>query len=264
MMIPKKIHYCWFGGNPKSQKELDCIASWKKYCPDYEFIEWNEKNFDVNMCQYASDAYKEKKWSFVSDYARIFVIYHYGGIYLDTDVELVKNLDNLLNEKMYCGFEARDPFMDTHGIEYEESVNFGLGYGAEAGHPILKELLDLYETMSFYREDGSLNLLACPHYQTEVLKRFGLVPNRQFQRLENCVVFPEDYFSPKSYYSGRIVQTPNTISIHHFTASWTSSESKRRLELKWKYMQKYGPVLTSFLLKIDTLRIRIKAKIGKN
>ena len=114
-MIPKVIHYCWFGGNSLPEEAKRCIESWKKYCPDYKIIEWNENNYDVNSNEYMKAAYKEKKWAFVSDYARIDVVYKYGGIYMDTDVELVKELDSFLKDRMYCGWEMRDPLLDKLG-----------------------------------------------------------------------------------------------------------------------------------------------------
>lgn len=249
-MIPKVIHYCWFGHGELPEKEQECIESWKKMCPDYKIIRWDESNYDVNVIQYTADAYKEKKWSFVSDYARVDILYRYGGIYLDTDVELVKNLDSFLNKRMFCGFESRDPIMDKKKIPYENSVNFGLGYGAEKGNPILKDILDLYKTLSFYNKDGSLNLLACPFYQTKILMQYGLIDNREYQELEYCVVYPPDFFSPKSYLTGEIAITENTVSIHHFRVSWTDDEGRRNLELQWKYCQKYGYTLAKIIMKI--------------
>ena len=249
-MIPKVIHYCWFGNGEIPEKEQQCIASWKKWCPDYKIVRWDESNYDVNAIPYTRDAYKEKKWSFVSDYARVVIIYHHGGIYLDTDVELLKPLDDYLNDGMFCGFESRDPLMDRNGIKYENSVNFGLGFGAEAGNIILKDLLDLYKTLSFYKEDGSLNLMACPHYQTNVLMQHGLKDDRSYQKLENCVVYPEDYFSPKSYLTGQITVTENTVSIHHFRVSWTDDAGRKDLELQWHYCQKYGYTVMRIIMKL--------------
>ena len=256
-MIDRVIHYCWFGGNPIGEDLQRCIDSWKKYCPDYQIVRWDESNYDVHKNQYMSDAYKEKKWSFVSDYARLDIIYQHGGIYLDTDVELLKSLDDFLKYEMFCGFESRDDLMDQHGIAYEESVNFGLGYGAEKGHPILKAMLDYYEGLSFYREDGSLNLLACPVYQTEVLRRYGLITNRKFQQIQHCTVFPAEVFSPKSYLTGKISITPETVSIHHFKVSWADEEGRKNLELEWKYCQKYGYTAMRIIMKVRKL-LRIK------
>ena len=237
-MIPKVIHYCWFGGKDKPKDVLDCIASWKKYCPDYEIIEWNESNYDVHKNQYMSDAYKEKKWAFVSDYARIDVVYTYGGIYLDTDVEVLKSFDALLEEEMFCGFESRDPLMKKYGMKYEESVSFGLGFGAIKGHKVLKDLLNLYANLSFYKSDGTLNLIACPHYQTEVLKKYGLIPNQKTQRFDAGIAYSPEYFCPQSNLTNEMLYlTSNTYSIHHFSATWTKS-IKSEVKLK-NFLRKY-------------------------
>lgn len=223
-MIPKTIHYCWFGHTPKPEFVLKYIQTWRDFMPDYEIKEWNEDNYDITKCQYMADAYKEKKWAFVSDYARIDVIYQNGGIYLDTDVEVVKNFDDLLQEDMFCGFESRDPLMDKYKMSYEESVNLGLGYGAIKGHKALKEILDLYKDLSFYNKDGSLNLLACPHYQTEILMKYGLIPNRQTQRFDGGIAYSPEYFCPQSNITDKMIcLTPKTYSIHHFSGTWANS-----------------------------------------
>ena len=154
-MLPKKIHYCWFGGNELPDLAIKCIESWKQYCPDYEIIEWNETNFDLECCDFVKEAYKAKKWAFVSDYARLKVVYDNGGIYLDTDVELVKPLDILLQEKCYFGEE-------TTGY-----VNTGLGFGAEKHNPTIDLLLKEYCNKHFTNDDGSYNMDPCPiinHY----------------------------------------------------------------------------------------------------
>lgn len=229
-MIPKIIHYCWFGRNPKSNEVLACIASWKKILPDYEIKEWNEDNYDIHKNQYMHDAYKERKWAFVSDYARIDIVYMYGGIYLDTDVEVVKSFDNLLSEKMFCGFESRDPIMDRNHMVYEESVNFGLGYGAVKGHPVLRDLLDFYRSLNFYNADDTLNLVACPHYQTLILKNYGLKPNRKTQRLKSVLVFSPEYFCPQSNLTDEMLYlTNNTYSIHHFSGTWIQNRPKQKV-----------------------------------
>lgn len=223
-MIPKVIHYCWFGRNPKPEFVLKYIQTWRDKMPDYEIIEWNEDNYDISKCQYMIDAYKEKKWAFVSDYARIDVIYQNGGIYLDTDVEVVKSFDDLLKEDMFCGFESRDPLMDKYKMKYEESVNLGLGYGAIKGHRVLKQILNLYAELSFYNQDGSLNLIACPHYQTKILMKHGLIPNRKTQRFYGGVAFSPEYFCPQSNLTDEMLYlTTNTFSIHHFSGTWTKS-----------------------------------------
>lgn len=234
-MIPKIIHYCWFGGNPEPKDVQICIASWRKYLPDYEIIRWDESNYDVHKCQYMSDAYKEKKWAFVSDYCRLDVIYQYGGIYLDTDVEVIRSFDSLLHEHMFCGFESRDSIGIKRKQTIEYSIAFGLGFGAEPKHPILKEMLDLYATLSFYNSDGSLNLVACPRYQTDILKRHGLVANNETQRFDIGIAYSPEYFCPQSNVTDRMLYlTENTYSIHHFTVSWASSKDLNARDMKNK------------------------------
>ena len=232
-MIPKIIHYCWFGGNPEPEDVKRCIASWKKFLPDYKIIRWDESNYDVHKNQYMSDAYKEKKWAFVSDYCRLDVVYQYGGIYIDTDVEVIKSFNGLLDDKMFCGFESRDPIVFKLQKEVEYSVNLGLAFGAEKQHAYLKEMLDLYQHLQFYHEDGSLNLVACPRYQTMVLLKHGLVANNQTQRLPDCMVYSPEYFCPQSNITDEMLSlTDNTYSIHHFTISWaTAKDLKAR---RWK------------------------------
>lgn len=223
-MIPRKIHYCWFGGAPLSNMAQKCIASWEKYCPDYEIIRWDESNYDINKCQYMRQAYEEKKWGFVPDYARVDIVNQYGGIYMDTDVELIKPLDDILECSMYCGFEN-----DT-------KTNFGLGFGAEPGHPLLHLILERYETLSFYKDDGTLNLTPSPVYQTEELLKWGLVPNNTYQKLnDGVIVFPREYLCPRELDSEEITITNKTISIHHFDGSWLPEESRYAAKLRMKY-----------------------------
>lgn len=223
-MIPKKINYCWFGGGPLSDMAKKCIASWEKYCPDYEIIRWDESNYNINKCSYMRQAYEEKKWGFVPDYARIDIVNQYGGIYMDTDVELVKPLDDILECSMYCGFEN-----DT-------KVNFGLGFGAEPGHPLLCLILEYYKTLSFYEKDGTLNLTPSPVYQTRSLLEWGLVPDNTYQKLnDGVIVFPREYLCPRELDSEQIKITDKTISIHHFEGSWLPEESRYAAKLRIKY-----------------------------
>lgn len=221
-MIPKKIHYCWFGGNPLPDSAKKCIESWHKFCPDYEIIEWNEKNFDINCCDYASEAYAAKKWAFVSDVARLYIVAKHGGIYLDTDVELIKPLDSLLNYDGYMGFE------DSH------YVALGLGFGAKKGNPLICELAEAYKNLSFIRKDGSYNLKPIPHYTTEIMERHGLQTDGKFQTIEGIAVFPVEYFCPFDFNSGKMNITPNTYSIHWFDSTWYDTVSQYGKQLKWK------------------------------
>lgn len=226
-MIPKKIHYCWLGGNPLPESAKKCIKSWRKYCPDYEIIEWNESNYDFTKNEYMRQALEAKKWGFVPDYARLDIIYNEGGIYLDTDVEMIRPFDELLQLKGFAGFQD------------EDYVALGLGFGAEPGNPVIKKLMDSYEKLSFLNEDGSLNLVPSPHLNTKTLvDDCGLIPSACYQELGSFSVFPPEYFCPKSFLDGVIRKTKNTFSIHHFDASWFSDESKKQLLDSWKHKQK--------------------------
>ena len=159
-MIPKIIHYCWVGNSPKPKSVLYCIESWRKYCPGYEIREWNESNYDFSKNGYMKQAYEAKKWGFVPDYARLDIIYKYGGIYLDTDVELIKSLDELLNQTAFMGFE------NTGDGEF--FVNCGHGFGAEPHNKIIGAARNLYDHIQFINDDNTYNLLPSPHYTTQI------------------------------------------------------------------------------------------------
>ena len=226
-MIPKKIHYCWVGGNPLPASAKKCIKSWKKFCPDYEIIEWNESNYDFTKNQYMKDAFEAKKWGFVPDYARLDIIYQHGGIYLDTDVEVIKSFDDLLSDKGFAGFESK------------EYVALGLGFGAEAGNPVIKKLMESYETLRFKKSDGTLNLIPSPELNTVDFCKLGLNQNGEIQTLMDCFkIYPTDYFCPKSIIDGIVRKTDNTYSIHHFDATWFTEEYQKDMRARWKSKQK--------------------------
>lgn len=211
--IPKKIHYCWFGGQAIPEQSRLWMESWKRFCPDYEMIQWNESNYDVTKNLYIRQAYERQKWAFVSDYVRLDVIEQYGGIYLDTDVELLRNIDDLLKNEAFCGFEQKG------------YVAFGLGYGAVKHHGIVRKLRESYEDKRFILQDGSLNEKTCVKYQTELLLERGLKPNGQYQILEGITVFPELVLCGMSPYSFRISEClDHTYAIHHYAASWHGQE----------------------------------------
>lgn len=212
--IPKKIHYCWVGGAPIPDKYRYYMESWYKYCPDYEIIEWNENNYDFTKNLYMKQAYEMRKWGFVPDYARLDIVYREGGIYLDTDVELLSNFDDLLCHRAFAGFET------------ESNVNLGQGFGSIAGNPIIKQMRDNYDNYLFIKNDGGINDIASPIYQTEVLVKHGLIRNGEFQKLDDIVIYPEKMFCPKSIRTFRVERSNYTKSIHHFAASWHSEEQK--------------------------------------
>lgn len=221
MALPKTIHYCWFGNGSKSGLILRCIESWKKYAPDCEIIEWNETNYDVTKNKYMREAYEKRRWGFVPDFARLDIIYEHGGIYLDTDVELIRPIDVLLAGDGFIGFERAD----SSG---RYSINTGSGFGAEAGDPVIGTMRDIYKDLSFEREDGSLNLDPSPTYNTEALARLGLRRDNTLQKIGKITVYPSDYFCPVDWESHKRLITENTYSIHHFDASWLTEEEKKR------------------------------------
>ena len=215
-MIPKKIHYFWIGGKSMPEKNKTCVESWKKFCPDYEIIEWNESNYDFSECTYMAQAYDAELWGFVPDYARLDIICREGGIYLDTDVELLKSLDDLLSCKAFMGFENR------------KSVAPGLGFGAEPGNEILKQMRDLYHSFSFYNENGTPNIAPSPFYATKLLRSYGLQLNGKRQFVHGIDIFPAEYFAPLCYTDNRLKITENTYGIHWYHASWHTPEQKKR------------------------------------
>lgn len=217
MLIPKKIHYCWFGGNPIPDKYKKWMESWNKYCPDYDIIEWNESNYDYTKNKYMYQAYKMKKWGFVPDYARFDIIYQYGGIYLDTDVELVSNLDDMLYQNAFAGFESNN------------YVAFGLGFGAQKGNRIIKELMNDYDNREFIKSDGMLDMTASPVIQTEILKKKGLICNGEYQTLDDITIFPEKMLCGKSPSTRRVRLKPYTKSIHHYDGSWLEDDIKKKI-----------------------------------
>lgn len=213
-MIPKKIHYCWFGGNPLPELAQKCIESWKKYCPDYEIIEWNEQNFDLNCCDYVKEAYAAKKWAFVSDVARLYALVTQGGIYMDTDVEVLRPMDDILER---C--EA------VSGFETDTSIPTGL-MGCCAHHPLFEELLHDYDDAHFLKEDGTPDLTTNVVRITNTCLKYGLKLDNTLQTVAGFTLFPKDYFCPKDSTTRELHLTENTYTIHHFDGSWHSPEDR--------------------------------------
>lgn len=231
-MIPKIIHYCWFGHNPIPDWNLKCIESWKKYCPDFQIKRWDESNYDVKSIPYMVEAYEKKRWAFVTDYARLDIVYREGGIYLDTDVEVVRNLEPLLTHQAFAGMEFAD------GIRY--SVATGLGFGAEAGHPVIGALRNMYHTMHFLDADGRENTLTTPAWTTECLQQMGFAQKNCIQDVNGMVIYPTEYFAPKDYQTGKVRTTGNTYSIHHYNGSWQSERERDMMEQRRKYTHFLG------------------------
>ena len=229
-MIPKVVHYCWFGGNQLPDDAKKCIESWRKFFPEYEIKEWNERNFDVNCCDYVKEAYAAQKWAFVSDYARFWILYHEGGLYFDTDVEVIKDMSDII---------AKGAFM---GCETDNKCAPGPGPG---GHPPLglyKEILDYYEKIHFFIEGNTTETVVT--HTSKILKSHGWVGNGEIEQIEGVTIYPPEYFCPMDYKTGKLDITPNTRSIHWYTASWQSSYSKAKTKLQ----QLLGPSLTSEII----------------
>lgn len=242
-MIPKIIHYCWFGGKEKPEDVKKYIASWKKYCPDYEIREWNEFNFDIHESDYCREAYEAKKWAFVADVARLTVLEKYGGIYMDTDVEVVRPFDDLLTYGAFMCFENKD------------SVSIGT-LGVEKGNPILADFLASYENRHFLCTDGSYNLTTNLKIITSTLKnKYHLVLNGKKQLLPHRVlVLPMESFIAKDSMTGWIMADESTYAIHHYAASWYDEDIRRYGELHRKYSRLYMKKIEGIVGKAASIR----------
>lgn len=211
-MIPKKIHYCWFGKGQKPKLALKCIKSWHRYCPDYEIIEWNEENFDINMNGYTRMCYEKKMYAYLSDYVRLWVVEKYGGIYFDTDVEVIRSPEELRQEDAYFGFE---------NTKY---INTGLGFGSVAHGAVVQAMLKEYDILL----DGKNGVRMCPKLNTQALKALGLKQNGKKQKVCEAVIYPVDVLNPYNSATGRLEKTANTFSIHWYAATWMSKRQKIR------------------------------------
>ena len=224
-MIPKVIHYCWFGGNPLPEFAVKCIDSWRKYMPDYEIKEWNESNFDVNIIPYTKEAYEAKKYAFVSDYARFWILYKYGGVYFDTDVEVIRPLDEIINRGAFMGCE-----IDGQDPHYGDiAVAPGLGLAVEAGHEVYKAILERYANHNFLNADGSYNTTyAVVKLTTDILKSFGMENIKGIQSVAGIYIYPQCYFNPFDDATGRLHKTSDTYTIHWFSKTWMKINPTRQ------------------------------------
>lgn len=222
-MIPKTIHYCWFGRNPLPDSAVKCINSWRKFFPDYEIKEWNEDNFDVNSIPYTAEAYEARKYAFVSDYARFWILYHHGGVYFDTDVEVIKPMDDILEKGPFMGIEV-----ECGDRQHYPMVAPGLGIAVEAGHIVYKKMIDYYSRVHFMGSNGMLDHETVVPRTTRVLVESGLQPSNDLQEIAGIWIYPKDFFNPLDSLTGRIHKTNNTRSIHWYMASWQDGGSLRK------------------------------------
>ena len=232
--IPKKIHYMWLGGKAIPKHIQKCIDSWKAYCPDYEIIEWNESNYDLSKNPYMKEAYEAKAYGFVPDYARLDILHQHGGIYLDTDVELIRNLDPLLFQKCFCC------------LEKWQDISFGGCSGSIPGHPTIKKFLDAREELRFINPDGTQNRNTCGFYDTQTALKLGYRINGETQTIEEMNVFAYDYFIPYDYMTGQLTKTEHTYSIHWYNGGWMTEEMKLANEnVKREYESIYREALAN-------------------
>jgi mannosyltransferase OCH1-like enzyme len=231
--IPKIIHYCWFSGEPLNNQVKRNIRSWKKYCPNYEIKQWNATNFDMEINDFVKEAYEAKKWAFVTDFARLYILYHYGGIYMDSDVEVTKNLDRFLKTPGFMGHETKT------------SISAGV-IGARKGNPCIKTFLDYYRGKHFKNQNGSFNQVTNVKIMTRNLaETYQVYLNGKFQRVKNYMaIYPQEFFSPKDYSSGSIFVTSKTYAIHHFNGSWIAEQEKNRHKLKQVCTRFFGNAVT--------------------
>lgn len=219
-MIPKIIHYCWFGKKEKPDKIKKCINSWKEKCPDYFFIEWNEENFDLEAFDYCIEAYSEKKYAFVSDVARAKALYEMGGIYLDTDVTVLKSFDEILNNKVVLGFEEGN-YIATSFM------------AAAPKQKLFKDFVEHYENLHFLNSDGTYNAGTNVVQLTKMLLSRGLKRENRYQLLEESIsVYPKEFFSPYDYINCVYEITDKSICVHHFFVSWMSWRSRAKKRIK--------------------------------
>lgn len=238
-MIPKVIHYCWFSGEEKTELVKKCMDTWRKKMPDYEIKEWNCDNFDFSINSFAREAIECKKWAFASDFVRLYVLYNEGGIYLDSDIEVLKNFDDLLDCDGFTGLESK-------------GVITAWLFGSKKGNPLIKEFLDYYEDKHFINKN---KMMTIPNTVplSEICKKYGLKNDDVLYKLENMTIYPTDFFCGKSIVDGKIRLTNNTYTIHHFEGGWQSRKERFIRTLKYKMFCLFGnrmyPFVRSFYIK---------------
>lgn len=246
-MIPKIIHYCWLSDDPLPPKLQACIDSWSVHCPDYEIRLWNFDRLGSECPLWVRQAFEAKKYAFAADWVRAYALYHFGGIYLDSDVELLGSFDKFLNRPYMLGRESG-------GSTVEAAV-----MGAEAGHPFFKALLDYYDGRQFVKADGSLDILDLPRIINKVsADRFilrDIASPEEFRAEEGTLcVLPEDYFSPINLQNMKLTLTPRTVSIHHFAGSWKPA----RYRWKKRLQQLLGPRITMLIIHLKDIVLNRK------
>lgn len=250
--IPRVIHYCWFGRNPKPKKIKKCMASWKKYCPDFRIVEWNEDNFNIASSPlYVRQAFEHKAWAFVSDVVRLMIIYEQGGIYLDTDVELIRPLDDLLENEAFFGFED------------EEYIATGIGFGARKGNNVVKRMLEDYQDAVFITEEGSQDRKTCPVRNTESIRELfpATIDPTKITVIEGATLYPKEWFCPWDSAMKHFTKTDNTHSIHWYSATWLTENERIVHEYRIKrsrYQLIFGKKRGDYLIAFEYLMLHPK------
>lgn len=237
-MIPKIIHYCWFGKGPMPPLAQKCIDSWLKFLPDYKLILWNEDNFDVNAVPYVKEAYESRKYAFVTDYIRLWALKNYGGIYMDTDVEVLKSFDDLLNLTAFTGYEGSQSMSPVTGL-----------MASQAAGQWVKEQLHYYDERHFIKEDGTFDLTSNTVIIKSIMLSNGFVNDGKYTVYKDMHVFPVDYFCPKNS-RGIIKLTKNSYCIHHFAASWFKPTFFMKLKILVRRI--VGPRTTEFIVALKS------------
>ena len=257
-MIPKIIHYCWFGRGEMPRIMKKCLKSWKKFCPDWEIVRWDEDSFDVDSTLWAKQAYEAKKYAFVADFVRIKALAEQGGVYLDTDQELIKPLEPFLKHRVFLGF------MD------DKNISAGV-IGTEKGHPLMANMLDYYRDRPFLTDSG-IDIKPNTNWMTEILTEQGLIMNDQFQMIGDVAVYPQTYFCPTSCVSIENKSGPDTVSLHHWAMTWRTKKAKRdfarvkRHQRKWYRALEWLRYLPNRIIRKlfgDGFMDRLKQKLGR-
>ena len=237
-MIPKILHYCWFGGGELPALESSCVETWHKVMSGYEIRRWDETNFDIRRCDFACEAYDQGMYAFVSDYARYVILHEQGGVFLDTDVKALRPYDSLLGNRAFCGYMQNNKY-----------VNPGLILGSERGFPFFDEVIERYESLNFNQSDNRVNPLTSPRLLTGLLtEEHGLRCDGAYQDLDcGLTIYPAEYFDPLDSHSGAMNVTDNTFSVHLYSGTWLSPAKKYRIEKRKQLEPKVGPNLSWFI-----------------
>lgn len=244
--IPRVIHYCWFGGAEKSKLMKKCIESWRIYLPDYEIVEWNESNFDIELFTFTKDAYKEKKWAFVADYCRVWVLYNYGGIYLDTDMEVLKNMDIFLNNEAFAG--------------QEDEITIAAGIlGSKKNNEFIYKIIQHYNLINFKNYKDKVIEITIPNIITKLAYEEGYKKSDSITTIDKYItIYPKEYFYPKRNSWERADISKNTYAIHHYEGTWRSKRQILRSRLKQHLINIFGYdriINTTNLLKGNKLKL---------